>query len=337
MEEFELLLEKAIAGEASPADVARLRKLAKENPQLMERCKAAAEAVEILGEAVSLTPTKDQPIPPFPKRRKGELMAAVRQIPLSTMEPLALLNRYGRFEHAQVFGKILGYDPEIKTGRLAIKLGEWRYAEAHETEREDLERWTKQKPGFEIMVEQLISAATPTLSSRYDYRKVLLDIREHLKLPGYPDESFAVIESQILMELIRRVREKVDKMSPKDREAFYKSVQDQMVKEGRALGGVPVEQVVWATGGAGLVSVVGAEVTTGIILGHLGFGHAVLLALGLYSVPTLLIGTGIFAPIAAAIGIYYAGRHNYTKTIPCVVALAALRQQQLNLGNPAGK
>jgi uncharacterized protein YaaW (UPF0174 family) len=218
-----------------------------------------------------------------------------------------------------------------------MKLGEWRYAEAHETEREDLERWTKQKPGFEIMVEQLISAATPTLSSRYDYRKVLLDIREHLKLPGYPDESFAVIESQILMELIRRVREKVDKMSPKDREVFYKSIQDQMLKEGKSVGEVSIENVLWAGGAAGVTSVLGAEVTAGIVLSHLGIGKAVLFALGLYAVPVAAIGAAIFAPIAAVLGAYYAGRHNYTKTIPCVVALAALRQQQLNLGNPAGK
>jgi uncharacterized protein YaaW (UPF0174 family) len=180
------------------------------------------------------------------------------------------------------------------------------------------------------MVEQLISAATPLLKSRYDYRKVLLDIRGHLDLDGYRDESYAVIELQILTELARLVHEKVSKMSQEDRDKFYKSVEDQMLKAGKKLGEVPIEQMLWVGGGAGLVSALGAEVTSGIILAHLGVGHTILLALGLYSVPTFFIGTGIFMPIIVAYFVYLTGQHNYKKTIPCVVTLAALRQQQLN-------
>jgi uncharacterized protein YaaW (UPF0174 family) len=330
-------LEKVLAGDEGPKVRERLKELAVANPQFMERCKAAAEAWEIIHEVGSSTPVKGEPIPPFPQHRKAELMAAIRQMPINTMEPLALLKRFGRFEHAQVFGKILGYDPEIKTGRLTLKLSEWVYAEAHETEREDLRGWTKHTPGFETMVEQLISAATPTFSSRYDYRKVLLDIREHLKLDGYRDDSYAVIELQILTELIRLVREKVSKMPQNKKAAFYKSVEAQLLKEGRSLGGVSIEEILWAGGAAGVASVLGAEVTAGIILAHLGIGHAVLLALGLYAVPTVAIGAALFAPIAAVIGVIIAGRHNYNKTIPFVVALAALRQQQLNAVGSPGK
>ncbi|HWD18293.1 MAG TPA: hypothetical protein VHB20_03365 [Verrucomicrobiae bacterium] len=248
---------------------------------------------------------------------------------IATMEPVNLLKDYGRFEHAQGLGKVLDYEPEIKTGRLSLKLNEWNYEEAHEAEREDLERWTKQKPGFEAILEKFIDAATPIWNSEYDYRKVLLDIREHLDLPGYPTESYAVIESQILEQLLRRVLERLPQMSQKEKEAFENSVEEKLEKEGKGLGGLSVEQALLASGGASFVSFLGAEVATGIVLSHLGVGNSILLALGLYSVPTILIGGAIFAPIAASLGIYYAGGHNYAKTIPFVAMLATLRQQEL--------
>lgn len=340
MEDFEELLEKVLAGGARPEDCLRLKNAVDADPQWRERCRSAMEAYEIIRKAGLLAPVGNLTVPPAPQHRKKELLAAVRRIQkrtyipplveIDTLEPLDLLKMHGRFEHAQVFGKILGYDPVIKTARLALKLGEWDYDEADETEQADLQRWTSQKPGFKTIMERFFDAATPSLSARFDYRKALLDIRKHLELPGYPDESYAVIESQILRKLMEIVRDKYSKMPDKDKAKFKKSIEDELHNEGKTLGGVSLEQLLLATGGAGLVSALGAEIVTGIILSNLGVGHAVLLALGLYSVPTYLIGGAIFAPILASFGVYFATRSNYSKTIPFVVTLAALRQQQIN-------
>ena len=81
----------------------------------------------------------------------------------------------------------------------------------------------------------------------------------------------------------------------------------------------------------------GAEITAGIILSHLGIGHAVLLAMGLYSVPVGLIGGAIFAPLGIALCAYFAGKSNYSKTIPIVVTMAALRQQRIDVASSSGK
>jgi uncharacterized protein YaaW (UPF0174 family) len=280
-------------------------------------------------------PTK-KPKEPRHGHRKAKSRAAPRQNPINDLEPLDLLKKYGCFSHAQALGKILGYDPEIKTGRLTLKLGQWNYAKAHETEQEVLEGWTRQPPGFEAIVEELMRAATPSWKntpfyrSKHNYRTILLDIRQYLKLPGYPTESYEKIESQILSKLMEPIREKYSKMSEQEKAKFRKSIEDHLRKEGKTLGRLPLEQVLWAGGGAGLISVLGAEVAAGIILAHLGVGYAILLAMSLYAVPVGLIGGVIFAPLAAAITYYFTGRANYSKTIPAVVTLATLRQQRLN-------
>lgn len=330
IKDFEELLEKVAVGEAGPEDVLRLKKAVEENPQLRKRWQATTEACALVEVAGRFTPVEDIVIPPFPQHRKTELLVAVRQIPINNLEPVDLLKRYGCFAHAQALGKILGYDKEIKTGRLTLKLSEWNYAEAHQTEREDLERWARQKPGFDAIFGKLIDAATPSLKSlfrKHDYRTILLDIREYLKLGGYRDESYGVIESQILSKLMEDLRKKYSEMPEKEKAIFRKSIEDELHKEGKALGDVPLQQLLLASGGAGLVSVLGAEIVAGIILSHLSIGNSILLAMGLYSVPVGLIGGAIFAPIAAGLGVYYAGRANYGKTIPAVVTLAVLREQ----------
>lgn len=73
----------------------------------------------------------------------------------------------------------------------------------------------------------------------------------------------------------------------------------------------------------------GTQIATGIIVTHLGLAHAAMFAVGLWSVPTAMIGGIIFAPLMGGSVYYLLGKHNFKKTLPCVAIISTLRQEAM--------
>jgi uncharacterized protein YaaW (UPF0174 family) len=271
-----------------------------------------------------------KPNTPSQAVQKLESPGGRRPKSINKMEPLDFLNEHGRFEDAQAFGRFLGYDPVVEVNGLALKLSQWNYATAEKKEKRTLKGWIRQETGFKSIVDKLIGTATPIWKSKYDYRKILFDICDQLELKVDSEATYAAIEKKIRNKWVRRADEQYSKMSPEKKVEFEKLIENQLRREGKWLSKSSLGKGLLATGGAGVTSILGAEVTAGIVMTHLSFGQVVLSALGAFSPPLFAAGAVIFGVLMGGAVLFNAGTPDLNKTTLFVLRLATLRQQQGN-------
>jgi hypothetical protein len=248
---------------------------------------------------------------------------------LVNLEPEELLRRFATFKHYQLLGEALGYNPQITAMGNVLPLKDWDYDQMDSPCQAVLNRWTKSKQAAPEIVRQLLNAAKPTWGEARTYVEVLKEIAQHLDVGILTGKTLADFEQVIVQQLLKQALSKLDKLPASQKAKVNEELDSYLKKQGVERGGESPLNYLKAGGFAGAGALVGTHVVTGIILSHLGFYHAVLFALGLWSVPTLLIGGGIFAPLMAGWLAYQWGQHNFKKTIPCVGIIGSLRQEAL--------
>ena len=275
---------------------------------------------------------------------------------LEKLNPLDLLKELGSpgksksvFNYIQVLAECVGYDPVVE-GVLdegeEWRLSEWEYETSKQKEKVKLTKWAKEKDVQSELCECFERAATDLVTravGRVDtHDQTLEEIVTKLKIDkafkrktrkkyceGLVPDSYWEKETFIREKLLDEILKRAEALSDKERDQLDQDLGEQLKKAGVEVGQKSALDYLRLGGEAAAATGVAwgaTSVTTGVILGNLGVWNSVLLALGLYSVPTLLIGAGFFAPILAALAVFRLGGHNYAKTLPFVVALATIRQ-----------
>ena len=161
-------------------------------------------------------------------------------------------------------------------------------------------------------------------------RKFLDELAKHLGLGGTAwGRTFAESEQTIVRHLLQEALKKIESLSETEKAKFNEDLSAFLTKQGVDIGEQSPLSYLRAGGLAGAGTWAGTQIATGIIVTHLGFVHAAMFAVGLWSVPTAMIGGIIFAPLMGGSIFYLLGQHNFKKTLPCVAIISTLRQEAM--------
>ena len=268
---------------------------------------------------------------------------------IESLPPEEMLKQFANFKHYQILGACLDYNPEIKAG-LSQPLKDWDYDRLDESEKKPLDTWTKRRQAAPETMKLLLSAATPLWNmENLPYRKVLEEIADHLNAAKpvrreihfvsdgkntskvVKEPTDADWEIAICQTLLKDALAKIEKLDPKEKKKFDNDLDKMLRDQGIDRGGKSASEFLMQSGLAGGSAFIGTQIVAGVILSHLGIWNGLLFAAGLYAVPTFLIGSLIFAPLMGLVVTYQLGSHNYKKTIPFVLVLASIRQEQMLL------
>lgn len=269
---------------------------------------------------------------------------------LEKLDPLDLLKELGSgpgksklvFNYIQLLAECVGYDPvDIFDEDDEWMLSEWEYETSKQKEKVKLKNWAKEEDVQSELCDYFERAGTDLVTRAVGYvdthdqtldeimDKLLIDDaikrRTRKKYGGLLGNSYWVKETFIVEKLLEDVLKCVESLSDKERDQWDQDLGEQLKKAGVKVGQKSALDDL-RLGRGPHAARVARSVTTGVILGNLDVWNSVLSVLGLYSVPTPLLGVGFFAPIMAPSALFRLGGHNYAKTIPFVVVLAAIRQ-----------
>jgi len=247
---------------------------------------------------------------------------------IQIMDLKDLLTSRLTFQQFYSIARCLDYNPLFSFGTGTLRpLKEWEYSKMPAKLKLKADAWEAEEKDVDEIITLLLDAATPLWGSKRNYREVLHEIAEHLEIKSRKRESYDYLEKHILGEILKKAMEKIASLPKEEKEKFEAEFSSFLQQQGIELGGAPALDYLKASAGAGAGAVAGTYITTGIILSNLGIYHAALFTVGLWSVPTMLIGSVIFAPLMAGSLVYFLGKHNFKKTIPCVAIIASIRQE----------
>lgn len=249
---------------------------------------------------------------------------------LADMPAEEVLKNFARFEHYQILGKCLGYNPEIKACGNEMPLQDWPYEDEDVECRRALDRWTRSKQAAEPIMSQLKSAATPLWGESRDYAQIVEEVADHLDMGTLTAKNVAGREETILRKILQDALVRIAKLPDAKKAKVEEELSAILTKSGTELGSMSATDYLKSAGMAGVGTLLGTQIATGIILSHLGIWHGLLFAAGLWSVPTLAVASGILAPLVAGLLVYQLGKHNFRKTIPCLAIIASIRREEMD-------
>ena len=255
---------------------------------------------------------------------------------IADMEPEALLKNFATFPHYQLLGKCLDYNPTINES--LGQLQDWEYEQVDDDEKKLFDRWAKASTQAAPAIWRNIQSAGTSLwgdKNETTYSKLLTEIKDKLELGILSQNSTYAEREQIMLKyLLEEALKKLESLPDSKKEKMNEDLWGFLAKQGIARTSTPAVDYLKGAAGAGVGALVGTQIATGIILAHLGVVNGLLFAVGLYSIPTFLIGGAIFAPLMGLYMAYVLGQHNFKKTIPCMAIIASIRQEAMERYQP---